>query len=81
MNNTDKLQIFVDIPNSTDLEALAQVLSDGLSGVISQLQSMKKAQGFADPAGRQRITVEAGTMTIKAVSSIFWISSWTFGTS
>jgi hypothetical protein len=66
MSDTDKLQIFLDIPNYQDLETLADVLVAGMSGILTQLQSMKKSQGMADVGGRVRTVAEGGSVAISS---------------
>lgn len=57
MSDTDNLQIFLDIPNSTDLQVLGDLLIDGFASVVSELQAMKVNQGLPDPRGLVRVTV------------------------
>jgi len=72
MADTDKLQIFVDIPNTQDLESLATVLSMGFEELLHMLQSMKTSQGLPDPAARVRVNMETGgtLSTVTTVSNI-----------
>lgn len=74
MDAADDLQIFIDIPNSSDLETLGDIMIGGFASIVSQLESMKTAQGFPDAAGRLRVNVETGG-TISAVSTVSNISS------
>lgn len=57
MNSSDRLQIFVDVPNP-DFVSLNELLSYGLAEIVHQLQSIKNDGGMADTAGRVRVNVE-----------------------
>ena len=50
MNSSDRLQIFVDVPNP-DFVSLNELLSYGLAEIVHQLQSIKNDGGIADTAG------------------------------
>lgn len=71
MSASDRLQIFIDIDNHTDLEVLGNVIIDGFASVVSQLESMKTAQGQPDVNGRSRVVIESGTLpTVSTVSTV-----------
>lgn len=71
MNSNDSLQIFLDIENYKDLEILGNVMIDGFASIVSQLESMKTAQGLADINGRSRVVIEAGTLpTVTTVGTV-----------
>lgn len=65
MSDTDSLQIWVDMPN-TDFGALTQLVEDGLVEIVRQLQSIRNDGGMADPAGRVRVAIETGAVSISA---------------
>lgn len=69
MSNTDSLQIFIDMPN-TDFSALTQLVEDGLIEVVRQLQSIRNDGGMADPAGRVRVAVETGTVSLPTTQDL-----------
>lgn len=71
MNSNDRLQIFIDIENYKDLEILGDVMIGGFASIVSQLESMKTAQGIADSAGRIRVNIESGTLpTVTTVGTV-----------
>ena len=74
MSNTDSLQIFIDTPN-VDFIALNDLLADGLSEIVHQLQSIRNDGGMADVAGRVRCNVETGTISVSTVSTVSNIAS------
>lgn len=57
LSDSDKLQIFIDEPN-TDFEQLTSLVQDGLIEVVRQLQSIRNDGGMADVAGRVRVALE-----------------------
>lgn len=57
MTETDSLQIFIDTPN-IDFIALNNLLTDGLSEIVHQLQSIRNDSGMADVSGRVRCNIE-----------------------
>lgn len=57
LSDTDKLQIFVDRPN-TDFEQLTSLVQDGLVEIVRQLQSIRNDGGMADVTGRVRVALE-----------------------
>ena len=69
MQNTDALQIFIDVPD-VDFAALTELLQDGLVEIVRQLQAIKNDGGMADTAGRVRVAVEtAATVPISITSN------------
>lgn len=74
MNAADDIQIFIDIPNSSDLETLGNIMIGGFASVVSQLESMKTAQGLPDVSGRLRVNVETGG-TISTISTVSTVSN------
>lgn len=62
MNNNDRLQIFIDSPN-TDFEELTNLLSYGLAEIVHQLQAIRNDGGMADALGRVRTIIDSGTVT------------------
>jgi hypothetical protein len=74
MDSNDRLQIFIDIENYKDLEILGDIMIGGFASIVSQLESMKTAQGLPDTAGRLRVNVETGG-TISTVSTVSTVSN------
>ena len=69
MSNTDSLQIFIDTPN-VDFIALNDLLADGLSEIVHQLQSIRNDGGMADVSGRVRCNIEtSATLPISITSN------------
>lgn len=63
MEDTDSLQIFIDVPDY-DQTALTELLTLGLTEIVRQLQSIRNDGGMADSAGRVRVAIESGSVGI-----------------
>ena len=74
MSNTDSLQIFIDTPN-VDFIALNDLLADGLSEIVHQLQSIRNDGGMADVSGRVRCNVETGTINVGTATTVSTVST------
>lgn len=74
MNNTDRLQIFVDKPNA-DQVALTALLQNGLVEIIRQLQSIRNDGGMADVSGRVRVAIETGSVGIAASQTLATVTT------
>ena len=74
MSNTDSLQIFIDTPN-VDFIALNDLLADGLSEIVHQLQSIRNDGGMADASGRVRCYVETGTINVGTATTVSTVSN------
>lgn len=76
MNDTDELQIFIDMSDSDNTKAILNTIVTGMEGIMSQLQSIKKSQGIPDPAGRVRVLPEGGSVgTVSTVTTVSTVSS------
>lgn len=68
------LQIFVDdglTPPSAELNTfLMEVLQNGISEIVRQLQAIRNDGGMADVAGRVRVSIEQGTVGLAANTDI-----------
>lgn len=69
MSSSDALQIFIDTPN-TDFVGLNELLTDGISEIVHQLQSLRNDGGMADASGRVRCNIETGSMNIGTVTTV-----------
>ena len=70
MNSTDRIQIFIDIPNP-DYNSLNEFLQFGLAEIVHQLQSIRNDGGMADQLGRVRVGLEyAGNATLGALNTL-----------
>lgn len=69
MSNLDAIQIFIDTPN-TDFVGLNELLTDGISEIVHQLQLLRNDGGMADVLGRVRCNIEAGSMNIGTVNTV-----------
>lgn len=76
LNDSDKLQIFVDEPN-TDFVQLNGILKDGLIEIVRQLQSIRNDGGMADQAGRVRVAIETGSVGIATNQDIRTVTTVT----
>ena len=74
MSNSDALQIFIDTPN-TDFIGLNELLTDGISEIVHQLQSLRNDGGMADVSGRVRCNIETGNMNIGTVNTVASMSN------
>ena len=74
MSNTDSLQIFIDTPN-VDFIALNDLLADGLSEIVHQLQSIRNDGGMADVAGRVRCNIETGTVNVGTATTVTGVTT------
>lgn len=72
MSSGDSIQIFIDIPNTTDLETLATIMMDGFASIVSELQAMKTNQGIPNAAAQIRVAPIVGGYldTISTISSM-----------
>ena len=78
MSNTDSLQIFIDTPN-VDFIALNDLLADGLSEIVHQLQSIRNDGGMADVSGRVRCNVETGTINVGTATTVSTVANISAG--
>ena len=74
MGNTDSLQIFIDTPN-VDFVQLNNLLADGLSEIVHQLQSIRNDGGMADVSGRVRCNVETGTINVGTATTVTGVTT------
>jgi len=74
MSNSDSLQIFIDTPN-TDFVGLNELLTDGISEIVHQLQSLRNDGGMADASGRVRCNVETGSMNIGTATTVTGVTT------
>ena len=74
MSNTDSLQIFIDTPN-VDFIALNDLLADGLSEIVHQLQSIRNDGGMADVSGRVRCNIETGTVNVGTATTVTGVTT------
>lgn len=74
MSETDSLQIFIDTPN-VDFIQLNNLLADGLSEIVHQLQSIRNDGGMADVSGRVRCNVETGTINVGTATTVSTVSN------
>ena len=79
MQDSDELQIFIDLPNYEDLYNLSKVMISGFSSVVSELHAMRTAQGLPDSTGRVRssVVLESGTVsTVTTLSNLNGIGGY-----
>lgn len=76
MSNLDAIQIFIDTPN-TDFVGLNELLTDGISEIVHQLQSLRNDGGMADVSGRVRCNVETGSMNIGTATTVTTVTGVT----
>ena len=76
MSNSDALQIFIDTPN-TDFVGLNELLTDGMSEIVHQLQLLRNDGGMADVNGRVRCNIETGSMNIGTTTTVNTVASMT----
>lgn len=69
MEDTDSLQIFIDVPDY-DQTALTELLTLGLTEIVRQLQSIRNDGGMADSAGRVRVAIESGSVALSGITNI-----------
>ena len=74
MSETDSLQIFIETPN-VDFIQLNNLLADGLSEIVHQLQSIRNDGGMADVSGRVRCNVETGTINVGTATGVTTVST------
>ena len=74
MSNSDALQIFIDTPN-TDFVGLNELLTDGISEIVHQLQSLRNDGGMADVNGRVRCNIETGSMNIGTATTVTTVNT------
>ena len=74
MDTSDSLQIFIETPN-VDFIELNNLLTDGLSEVVRQLQSIRNDGGMADVAGRVRCNIETGSMNIGTATTVTGVTT------
>lgn len=76
MDVSDSLQIFIETPN-VDFIELNNLLTDGLSEIVRQLQSIRNDGGMADVSGRVRCNVETGSMNIGTATTVTTVGTVT----
>lgn len=74
----DSLQIFIDTENA-NFNELNQDIRNGLIEIVRTTQSLKKAQGIPDNAGRLRVNMETGSTlgTVTTVTTVSTVSNQT----